>query len=113
MKMRVKRLVATRRRDARSTALLESSSDSVTEKTIETSMGYPSACITNAVDGETREEETVWHNATIGQKWEGEPVPAWDGEVGGCEWHSEPTVRAAWYERDDAESEEDWEGRRR
>ena len=60
VKMRVKRLAAKRRRDARATAKLESSSDSVTEKIIETSMGRvnnPSACVTKAVGGETREEK--------------------------------------------------------
>ena len=49
--MRVKRLAAKRRRDAMATARLESSSDSVTEKIVETSMGYvknPLACATNA-----------------------------------------------------------------
>ena len=78
MKIRVKRLAANGRRDARATAKLESSSDSVTEKIIETSMGHvnnPSACITNAVDGETREETNAWQNETIGRTWEGEPVP--------------------------------------
>ena len=40
MKLRVKRLAAKHRRDARATAKLESSSDSVTEKIIETSMGH-------------------------------------------------------------------------
>ena len=66
----------------------------------------PSACVTKAVDGETREEEEIaWHNATVGQSWEGEPVPEWDDEGGGGEWRTS----AAWYERDDAGSEEDWE----
>ena len=55
MKMRIKRLAAKRRRDARATDKVESSSDSVTEKISETPMGHvnnPSACITKAVDRE-------------------------------------------------------------
>ena len=106
--MRLKRLAAKRRRDTRTTAKLESSSDSVTQKIIETYMGRvnnPSACVTKAVDGETREEEIAWHNATVGQTREGEPVPEWDDEGGGGQWRTS----AAWYERDGEGSEEDWE----
>ena len=112
MKMRIKRLAAKRRRDTRTIAKLESSSDSVIEKIIETSMGRvnnPSACVTKAVNEETREEEIALHDATIGQTWEEEPAPEWDGEGGGGEWDGEQTASAAWYERDDGESEEDWE----
>ena len=65
----------------------------------------PSACVTKAVNGETREEEIAWRNATVGQTWEREPVPEWDDEGGGGEWRTS----AAWYERDDEESDEDYE----
>ena len=105
MKMRIKRLAAKRRRDTRTIAKLESSSDSVIEKIIETSMGRvnnPSACVTKAVNGETREEEIAWHNATVGQTWAREPVQEWDDEGGGGEWRT----CVAWYERDDEESDE-------
>ena len=93
MKMRVKRFAAKCRRDARATANLESSSDSVTEKIIETPMRHvnnPSACITKAVDRVKREKAM----------WEGEPVPEWDGEGAGGEWRGKPTACAAWHERD-------------
>ena len=88
MNTNVKRLAAKRRRDARAPAKLESSSDSVTEKIIETPRGHmnnPSARITNAVNGETRDGEIVWPSATIGRTWEGESVPEWDGGGGGGE----------------------------
>ena len=92
------------RLDAKATAKLENSSDSVAERIVETPMGHvnnPSAYISKALDGEMREEEIqiakracdeleeereAWHKSTIGQTWEGEPVPAWEDEEGdgGC-----------------------------
>ena len=110
--MRILRFVAKYGLDARATAKLENSSDSVAEWVIETPMGHvnnPSAYISKAVDGETREEEIAWHNTTVGRTWAGEPVPEWDGEGGGGEWRGKPTASAAWYEREDGGSEEDWE----
>ena len=100
--MRAKRFAAKLRR--RRKAKLDSSSDSVAEKIIETPVRHvnnPSACITKAVDRETREDEVAWRNATVGRTWEGEPVPEWDGEGYGGEWRGKPTASAAWYERDD------------
>ena len=58
---------------------------------------------------EKREKKKLHGSATIGRTWEGEPVPEWDGEGGGGEWHGEPTANAVWYERDDGESKQDWE----
>ena len=66
----------------------------------------PSAYISKAVDGETREEEIAWRNSTIWQMREGEPVPEWEDNEGGGEGCGEPTAGAAWYEGDDGGVEE-------
>ena len=58
--MKIKRFVARYRLDAKATAKLENSSDSVAKRIVETPIGHvsnPSACISKAVDGKMREEE--------------------------------------------------------
>ena len=127
--MKLKRLVAKYRLDAKATAKLENSSESLAERIVEVPMEHvsnPSAYISKAVDGEMREEETqianeacgeleeereAGYKSTIGQTWEGEQVPYWEDEDGGNEWCGEPMDGAACYEGDGGGVQEDWEER--
>ena len=72
-------------------------------------MVNPSAYISKAVEGGTRVKEIAWRNSTIGQTWEGEPVPEWEDEEGAGGGGGKPTAGAAWYEGDDGGVEEYWE----